>query len=239
VPVELWHRVIQVNLFGTYHGIRAVLPWMREQGHGRIINLSSVLGKLSSPQQSAYVASKHAIRALSNSTRQEVQDLPGLSVCTILPGPIDTPLFQHAANYSGRRVKPIKPVIDARRVAESIVSAATNQRREVFVGASTGTNLAFGRLAPGLVEKLAARQVAKDHFEPAPAPVSQGNLMRPDHEHTRISGGWDRAGHQLGDEADQAVSNNGHRSAAKTLTTLATVGLAGAAGVTAWKAKHQ
>jgi NAD(P)-dependent dehydrogenase (short-subunit alcohol dehydrogenase family) len=241
VPVHLWHRVIEVNVFGTYHGIRAALPWMREQGHGTIVNVSSVLGKLGAPQQSAYVASKHAVRAVSDCTRQEVRDIPGIQVCTVLPGPIDTPLFQHAANFSGRKIVPISPVIDARRVADTIVRcAARPTRREVAVGASSSTNVLLGRTMPGLFERIVARAVERNHFAPEPAAASTGNLYDADREHTLVSGGWDRRGEQHGDDSPQAVSNDGSTAdgssaPTKAVATAATLGLAGAAAFTARK----
>jgi NAD(P)-dependent dehydrogenase (short-subunit alcohol dehydrogenase family) len=209
VPVDLWHGVVETNVFGTYHGTRAALPWMREQSSGVLINVASVLGKMGSPYQSAYVASKHAIRAVSDCTRQELRDVPGIAVCTVLPGPIDTPLFQHAANFSGRRVKPIKPVIDAHRVAGTIVSCAERPRRECAVGASTTEILGWNRLFPGLVEKIAARQIDRDHFADAPAQPSRGNVLEPVSGGTEISGGWSRTAQQVGDDDPKAASNDG------------------------------
>jgi NAD(P)-dependent dehydrogenase (short-subunit alcohol dehydrogenase family) len=240
VPVHLWHRVIEVNVFGTYHGIRAALPWMREQGHGTIVNVSSVLGRLGAPQQSAYVASKHAVRAVADCTRQEVRDIPGIHVCSVLPGPIDTPLFQHAANFSGRTIVPISPVIDPRRVAHTIVRCAAHPtRREVAVGASSSTNVLLARTMPGLFERIVARAVERDHFTPEPAAASTGNLDEADREHTLVSGGWDRRGEQHGDDSPQAVSNgstdDGSAAPAKAVATAATLGLAGAAAITARK----
>jgi NAD(P)-dependent dehydrogenase (short-subunit alcohol dehydrogenase family) len=222
-PVALWHRVVETNLFGTYHGMRAALPWMREQGHGVVINVASVLGRMASPYQSAYVASKYGIRGLSNSARQELRELPGVAVCAVLPGPIDTPLFHHAGNYSGRAIKPIKPVIDADRVAKTIVSCAIRPRREVAVGASSKQMLGFARLVPGLVERIAARQVARDHFADGPAGRWDGNLLEPLDEPGAVSGGWSRSGEQVGEDPS-AVSRPSRG------VGLALAGAAGAAG---------
>jgi hypothetical protein len=69
----------------------------------------------------AYVTSKFAILGLSECLRQEVRDADDLHVCAVLPASIDTPLFQHAANYTGRAVKPLAPVYDADRVARRVV----------------------------------------------------------------------------------------------------------------------
>ncbi len=101
VPLEEWRRVLDVNLFGYVHGARAALPWFREQGAGVLINVASVLAKVPSPLQSAYVTSKYAIRGLTESLRQELLDAPEIELCTVLHGPIDTPFFQHAANHTG------------------------------------------------------------------------------------------------------------------------------------------
>ncbi len=68
---QKWKQVIDTNLIGTYHMIRAFLPIMREQNFGRIINLSSVAAQKGSPGISAYAASKAALWGLSKSIAQE------------------------------------------------------------------------------------------------------------------------------------------------------------------------
>jgi acetoacetyl-CoA reductase/3-oxoacyl-[acyl-carrier protein] reductase len=69
-PAE-WKRVIDTNLMGTYYMIRIILPLMREQGYGRIINFSSVVAQKGTPGVSAYAASKSALWGLSKSLAQE------------------------------------------------------------------------------------------------------------------------------------------------------------------------
>ncbi len=66
-----WKKVIETNLFGTYHMIRAFLLKMREQNFGRIINLSSVVAQKGTPGVSAYAASKSALWGLAKSLAQE------------------------------------------------------------------------------------------------------------------------------------------------------------------------
>lgn len=190
MPAQMWRRVIEVNLFGAYHGVRAALPWMREQGTGVLINVSSVLGKTPSPYQSAYVASKYALRALTESVRQEVTDAGDIAVCSVLPGVIDTPLFRSAANVSGHRVVPPGPPINPRRVAAAIVRCARRPRREVVVGAQTRIGLAGNRLAPAMTEKVAGRVVARTNFSEEPAARTDGNLFQPSPVGARIDGGW-------------------------------------------------
>lgn len=192
-PTELWHRVIETNLFGTYHGVRAALPAMRAQGRGVIVNVASVLAHVAAPTQSAYVASKFAIRGLSDCVRQEVRDTD-IKVCTVLPGPVDTPLFRHAANHTGRDVTPLSPVIDARRVADAIALSVRRPRRERVVGVQGRQIVALSRLAPGLADRLSAWVVERDHFADRPADAWRGNLLAPLDERGQVSGGWTRAG---------------------------------------------
>ncbi|NED94841.1 SDR family NAD(P)-dependent oxidoreductase [Phytoactinopolyspora alkaliphila] len=234
-PVRSWHRVIETNVFGTYHGLRAVIPWMREQGSGVIVNVSSVVGKLPTPLVSSYTASKYAVRALSDCARQELLDVPGIAVCTVLPGPIDTPLFDHGANYSGWRPKPLKPVIAAERVAATIVSCAAKPQDEAFVGASSGMVLGFRRAAPGFAARAAAAQVPKDHFTAEPVGGSDGNLFQPADSTGSISGGWTRSSKKTSlDDPKTASESGSERSrlrrgmAVAALVSAAGAGLGGA-----------
>jgi NADP-dependent 3-hydroxy acid dehydrogenase YdfG len=188
-PVDLWRRVVETNVVGTYHGVRAAVPWFREQGAGVLINVSSILSKQGSPYQSAYAASKHAVRAISDCVRQEVLDVPGIAVCTILPGPVDTPIFASAANVTGWRVEAPGTPADARRVAAAIVRCAHRPQREVVVGLSTRLGLLATRLAPGIVEQVMARVLPREHFADVPAAPTAGNLFEPPPE-ARIDGGW-------------------------------------------------
>lgn len=68
---EQWKKVIDVNLIGTYHMIRAILPIMREQNYGRIINFSSVIAQKGTPGVSAYAASKAGLWGMTRSLAQE------------------------------------------------------------------------------------------------------------------------------------------------------------------------
>jgi NAD(P)-dependent dehydrogenase (short-subunit alcohol dehydrogenase family) len=229
VPVEAWHRVIETNVFGTYHGLRSVIPWMRAQGHGVIVNVASVLADLPAPMQSAYGASKHALRGLSDSARAELSDLPDVHVCTVLPGPIDTPIFGAAANYAGRAIAPLAPVIDAARVAEAIVGCLERPRPDVVVGLGGKGVLGLRRLIPGATKRAAARQVEEGHFQDRLVPPNDGNLFEPEPGTGSVSGGWSRRGEQVGRDSDRAVSNHGRSKAGRVLALAGLAGVAGAA----------
>ncbi|PIB95232.1 SDR family NAD(P)-dependent oxidoreductase [Caulobacter sp. X] len=71
-PIEVWHKVMAVNLGGIFHCCRAAVPHMRRAGYGRIVNLASVAGKEGNPNASAYSASKAGVIALTKSLGKEL-----------------------------------------------------------------------------------------------------------------------------------------------------------------------
>lgn len=192
-PREAYERVVRTILLGCVNGARAAIRQFREQGEGLLVNVSSMVGLVGQPYTSAYATTKWAIRGLSECLRMELQDAPGIRVATVLPASIDTPIFQHAANYTGRATKAMRPVYPPEQVAATIVDLATRPRREVFVG-NAGRALALLRtLVPGLAEALVARQVDRDHFQDGwPAAPTDGNLFQPASGNGRgsVRGGW-------------------------------------------------
>lgn len=90
-PESNFRRVIEINLFGQFHGLQAVIPAMRERGGGSVINISSIAGQKAYPALSAYVTSKFGVRGL---TKAAAVDLGGyqIRVNSIHPGGIDTPM---------------------------------------------------------------------------------------------------------------------------------------------------
>jgi short-subunit dehydrogenase len=193
-PMEVFRRVFETNVFGYVHGVRAVLPHFRERGSGILINVDSVVGKAPQPYTSAYVMSKHAILGMAGSLRMELHldRADDIHVCTVMPATIDTPLFQHAANYTGRQTKALNPVYPSQQVADAIVELVEKPQREVIVGQAGQLLVAQSTLMPELYERMMARQVHQDHFQDyKPAPNTKGNLFEPMDDVASVSGGWD------------------------------------------------
>ncbi|HSK99506.1 MAG TPA: SDR family oxidoreductase [Rubrobacteraceae bacterium] len=191
-PSEVYRRVFETNLFGYIHGARGGFPYFREQGSGVLINVSSVVAGAGQPYTSAYVASKFAIRGLSECLRQELilDGARDIHVCNVMPASMDTLLFQHAANYTGRAPKALNPVYSAEKVAGAIVRCARRPKREVVVGSAGRMLAAQHTLSPGLYERAAARVMDRDHFQDRAAPPTEGNLFVPMPGWTGASGGW-------------------------------------------------
>ncbi|HWI52571.1 MAG TPA: SDR family oxidoreductase [Symbiobacteriaceae bacterium] len=100
VSEELLHRVFEVNVHGPMRLVRAVAPHMRRQGSGRIVNLSSVAGRLSIPMMGAYCGTKFAVEAMSDALRGELS-LFGIQVVLIEPGAIRTEFENTARSQAG------------------------------------------------------------------------------------------------------------------------------------------
>jgi short-subunit dehydrogenase len=214
-PPEAFRQVMEVNFFGYVHGARAALPRLRAR-HGVLVNNASVDSAATFPYFSAYVASKWAVRGFSSALRQEYREA-GVDVCTVLPASIDTPLFQHAANYTGRKMKALNPTYTPEMVADAILRCAERGTREVIVGGAGKLMALQYALAPALAERLFPIQVKADHFrEDVPAPASPGNLFEPMREGADVRGGW------------------GGSRAPDVAATAATVGLAALAPAIAW-----
>jgi 3-hydroxybutyrate dehydrogenase len=92
-PVDRWDAVIAINLSAVFHGIQAVLPLMKRQGWGRIVNIASVHGLVGSVNKSAYVAAKHGVLGLTKVVALETAELP-ITCNAICPGWVLTPLVQ-------------------------------------------------------------------------------------------------------------------------------------------------
>jgi len=211
IPMEDIRQLLEINLFGYIYGARAALRQFRTQGHGTLINVSSMVAKVGQPFSVPYSISKFGIRGMSISLAQELADAPDIHVCCVLPAVIDTPIFQHAGNYMGKAIKAPEPVIPAKRVASTIYKLTKHPKEEVTVG-NMSRMMRFQRLVtPALLfDKYMQQMIAKNHFKQEPSGPYRGNLYEPITNWNRVNGGW------IPDKSKQ--EENG---ALKTVTALA------------------
>lgn len=190
IPMEDVRRVLEINLFGYIHGARAVIPHFKQNGKGILINVSSMVAAAGEPYFIPYAISKFAIRGLGLSLNQELVN-ENINVCTVLPGVIDTPLYNQSANYMGKAVKPPGKAMAAEEVTDAIIGLIEKPQPELFVGAKGKMLAAMRKIAPATFNKKMKKMILQDHFEQeTESPLSKGNLYEPMREYASISGGW-------------------------------------------------
>lgn len=192
VPLAAHEQVLQLNLMGYLYGAYAALPYFRRQGYGKLLNVVSLGAWLPEPYTASYTASKYGLRGLLDTLRAELSNEPHIHVCDVHPGYIDTPGFQHGANYMGRVVKPAPPVFPAQKVADTLVAVARHPKPTTMVGWSASLLRWSYAVAPGVVGS-ASRRLFDTYFRQAdPAPIGENSLFAPQPapHGTGISGGW-------------------------------------------------
>lgn len=103
---EEWRAMMEVNVHGLYYATRAVLPTLKSQNHGHIVNISSISGRVPLPGGSGYAASKYAVTGFSESLFHEVRDF-GIKVTTVFPGSVDSQSHRHPAQEdAGWKIRP-------------------------------------------------------------------------------------------------------------------------------------
>jgi short-subunit dehydrogenase len=123
-PVEELRRQVEVNVVGATLSARAALAIFQAQGRGNLVIVGSLLGLIPNPLVPLYSMTKYATRGLALNLRQAVAGNPRIHVCLVLPGPVDTPIFQRSANHTGRQLRAIPPAYAPERVAAAIVGCA-------------------------------------------------------------------------------------------------------------------
>lgn len=147
-----------VNVYGLIACTKAVLPGMIERNEGHIINIASQAGKLATPKSSVYAATKHAVLAITNSTRMELIDT-NLVISAVNPGPIKTPFFDRA-DATGTYIKKVeKFMLEPGFVSAKIIQLIERPRREINLPRWMGLGTTFYQLFPGLFEKLAGKKL--------------------------------------------------------------------------------
>ncbi|CAA9457209.1 MAG: hypothetical protein AVDCRST_MAG37-3175 [uncultured Rubrobacteraceae bacterium] len=206
-PQETNRRVVEINLLGAMHGAQAALHRFRDRGSGVLINVSSGFGFVGSPYQAAYTATKFGLRGISQALRGELLGTD-IHVCTIFPGPVDTPLYRYAGNYTRDTVGPSGRILPAEKVARAIVRCAERPRREVVVGSSVRALEALHALSPAFYERVIDRTVRKGFLRDETGVPGPGNLFEPDSRWTSTDGGFN-------EEAKRTVVQAARRNAGR------------------------
>lgn len=167
VPIHRFREQFEVNVFGPIRLTQAVLPSMRTNDRGRIVNVSSLLGRVVYPTRGAYAASKHALEAVSEALRDELVNTE-IDVVIVEPGSVQTSFEEHLratestlddhGSYRDirRRVDQatrmaVKRGLPPERVADVIYSASTTEKPKLRY--TVGTDALIGLWADRLVPR--------------------------------------------------------------------------------------
>ena len=189
IPSEVFRGIIETNLMGQVHGARAALRRFRAQERGVLINMSSVWGRVSTPQVTPYIVSKNAVRAFSECLAGELVDDEEIHAATMVPQAVDTPIFEHGGNYTGKQVRPIPPVLDVEEIARGIELCAENPKREVNYGQAGRALEILHSLAPPLYRRLAHQAFMRGTWGKVRAAPAPGNVLGSRAPYA-TSGGW-------------------------------------------------
>ncbi len=152
-----FERLMAVNFYGPVYAMREVIPLMRRQGRGLIVNVASVAALHGVPYLAAYSASKAALAALAQGLRAELHD-SGVRLLTVYPGYTRTPLFDHETRLGGAR-RPRRGYASAWEVALAIARAVERDADELVLSPPGRAIAVLRGVIPALVRR-AMRQIA-------------------------------------------------------------------------------
>ncbi len=146
-------EMFETNFFGAVAAMQAVIPVMRQQTGGTIINISSVAGHIPIPFHAAYSATKFALNAIGKAAGLELKK-DGIRVLTVCPGYVRTGFSENAVR--GNELKQVRPGsvrgISAERVARATMQGYLKQKREVIVPWTMYVPVKIYQHFPGMVE---------------------------------------------------------------------------------------
>jgi short-subunit dehydrogenase len=148
-------RLMRVNYFGTLYFTKTLLPQMVARRKGWLVFVSSVAGKIASPEEAAYAASKFAMEALASALSIEVEDA-GIRVLTVRPGVIRTAFFDEEAL---ERMPPVskRQFVEPERLVDAILGALARGKRELTFPRWIASGYVVQALAPGFMRRQVRR----------------------------------------------------------------------------------
>lgn len=162
LSMQQWRRVIDVDLLGVVHGTVHAYRLMARQGHGHIVNISSLSGLVPQPGNAAYCTSKHGIVGLSLSLRAEGADL-GVKVSVACPGDMKTKIYDNMVVVNmprervvtlSRRTHYLMPQMSAQAAAQAILRGVDRNRPLIVFPAAVQVIWHLYRRFPGLFYRI-------------------------------------------------------------------------------------
>lgn len=167
LSMQQWRRVIDVDLLGVVHGTVHAYRLMARQGHGHIVNISSLSGLVPQPGNAAYCTSKHGIVGLSLSLRAEGADL-GVKVSAACPGDMKTKIYENMVVVNmpreqvatlSRRTHYLMPQMSAQAAARAILRGVQRNRPMIVFPAAVQVIWHLYRWFPGLFYRINTHRI--------------------------------------------------------------------------------
>jgi short-subunit dehydrogenase len=193
VPIQDHARIIDVNLKGFMYGSQVAVKQFIKQQEGVLINMGSLESEIPLAYQTSYAASKAGVRSLSLSLSQELRlsGYENIKVVTIEPWAVDTPLWRHAANYSG--VEPKMALMDEPdKVVNTVLRKSLRPKKIVPVGWKAKGPSFLANVFPRFTEWISANFSHKYQIEMGPAAANtEGSIYKPMFEGRGVDDGAD------------------------------------------------
>ncbi len=173
-------RVTEVNYLGFVYGTLAALEHMRKRDAGTIVQIGSALAYRSIPLQSAYCASKAAIRGFTDSLRSELaHDRSKIKLTMVQLPAVNTPQFDVVRNKLGKHAHPVPPTFQPELMARAVLHAIERPKRELWVGWPTVKAILGQRVMPGWLDGYLAKQAWAAQVTGAVPATGRDNLDAP------------------------------------------------------------
>jgi short-subunit dehydrogenase len=185
VALEDMQRVMQTNFWGVVNGSLEAVRLLKAHGGGAIINIGSETSDRAIALQGTYSASKHAVKAFTDSLRMELdKDKAPVSLTLVKPASIDTPFTQHAKNYMEMEPALPPPVHAPDLVARAILRAAESPERDLIVGGRAKVMSAAAQLMPRSLDRMMRATLFRQQQSDTPSsPTRRDSLHAPVPEH--------------------------------------------------------
>ncbi len=168
-----------------------MLPVLRAQDDGVFIIVNSMLGSIPVPLMGAYITGKWGQLGLARVLQLETRDAPGVHVCVVAPGAVDTPIYYQAANYMGVDGRPPPPVDPPERTAAVVLRTADRPKATRQAGLANLVAIAGYRLVPKLFNVLVG-PLFKLAGQGGERPPTDGNVLTPSPDGEATHGRWSR-----------------------------------------------
>ena len=159
ITPEEYRRATEVSYLGYVYATMAVLPRMKQRGHGTIVHVGSALAYRGIPLQTAYCGAKHAIQGFHEALRCELlHEHSNVHVTMVQMPAVNTPQFSWVLSKLPKHPQPVPPIYQPEVAARAVAFAADHpKRREYWVGASTVGTLMANAIAPGALDRYLGR----------------------------------------------------------------------------------